>query len=144
MVGPFHRDLNLLEQGCKETLNACGPSYRHTGYCCSVQACCTDVSVYTPTSIIRTEETLDNRRTSANRHISECGSLYRYIGAWFLSKPVKNFKYSRTQLIGTLVIRIGLFHEYIGREFYKTNLSWHYRLSDQVQYSVMASSTSNQ
>jgi hypothetical protein len=29
-------------------------------------------------------------------------------------------------------------------EFYTTNLLWNYRLSDQVQYSVMASRTSNQ
>jgi len=32
----------------------------------------------------------------------------------------------------------------ICREFYKTNLPWNYRLSDQVQYSVVASRTSNQ
>jgi hypothetical protein len=32
----------------------------------------------------------------------------------------------------------------ICREFYKTTLPWNYRLSDQVQYSVMASETSNQ
>jgi len=30
------------------------------------------------------------------------------------------------------------------RELYKTNLPWNYRLSDQVQYSVMASRISNQ
>jgi len=29
-------------------------------------------------------------------------------------------------------------------EFYKTKLPWNYRLSDQVQYSVLASRTSNQ
>ena len=32
----------------------------------------------------------------------------------------------------------------ICREFYKTNLPWNYRLSDQVQYSVMACRTANQ
>ena len=32
----------------------------------------------------------------------------------------------------------------ICREFYKSNLPLNYRLSDQVQYSVMASGTSNQ
>ena len=32
----------------------------------------------------------------------------------------------------------------ICQEFYKTNLSWNYRFSDQIRYSVMASGTSNQ
>jgi len=33
---------------------------------------------------------------------------------------------------------------WICREFYKINLPWNYRLSDQIYYSVMASRTSNQ
>jgi len=32
----------------------------------------------------------------------------------------------------------------ICQEFYKTNLPWNYQLSDQLQYSLMASTTSNQ
>ena len=42
------------------------------------------------------------------------------------------------------IFRIGLALRVNCREFYKTNLPLNYRLSDQVQYSVMASGTSNQ
>jgi len=56
----------------------------------------------------------------------------------------RRYKYSRTPLIQKLVIRIDCPFGQICREFYKTNLPWHYRLSDQIHYSVMASRTSNQ
>jgi hypothetical protein len=52
--------------------------------------------------------------------------------------------YSKTPLIRTLVIRIGLALRANCGEFCKTDLPWNYRLSDQVQYSFMASRTSNQ
>jgi len=51
--------------------------------------------------------------------------------------------FSWRRLSGSSVIRIGLALP-ICREFYKTNLAWNCRLSDQVQYRVMASGTSYQ
>jgi hypothetical protein len=52
--------------------------------------------------------------------------------------------YSRTPLIRTLVIRIGLtLRESLSR-IYKTSFPWNCRLSDQVHYSVMASRTAHQ
>ena len=59
-------------------------------------------------------------------------------------------QYSITPFIRTLVIRIANYPDRSGpslkfcQEFYKTNLSSHYRLSDQVQHSVMAYRTTNQ
>jgi len=51
---------------------------------------------------------------------------------------------SESWLSRSPIIRIGLALRGICREFGKTNLPWNYRLPDQVQYSVMASRTSNQ
>jgi len=50
-----------------------------------------------------------------------------------------NAGYPHRQLSGS-----AWFFGQICRELHKTNLSWNYRLSDKVQYSVMASRTSNQ
>jgi len=59
------------------------------------------------------------------------------------------FTYSRTPLIRTLVFLIANYPDQLGpsgkfvEHSKKTNLPSNYLLSDQVQYSVMASRTSN-
>jgi len=63
-----------------------------------------------------------------------------------MTAPQPNFRYnySGTPLIRTLVIRIGLDLPVNLSRILKTNLPWNYQLSDEVQYNVMASRTSNQ
>ena len=50
---------------------------------------------------------------------------------------------SGSWLSGSPIIRIGLDLQLNLSRIYETNLSWKYLLSDEVQYSVMASRTSN-
>jgi hypothetical protein len=54
------------------------------------------------------------------------------------------WEYSRTPLIRRLVIRIGLALLVNLSRILQSNFPWNYRVSKQVEYTVMASRTSNQ
>ena len=89
-------------------------------------------------------------RTSTSKRMFEMG-LFR--ADWVFSSAIPSRKFVLTTeelhlpgrwLSGSPINRIGLALQVNLWEFYKTNLPWNYRLSDQVQYSVMGSTTSNQ
>jgi hypothetical protein len=82
--------------------------------------------------------------TKWNESDDGCRARFRKVVWGLKPSTIKETKYSRTPLIRTLVIRIGLALRANLSRILQSNVPWNYQLSDQVQCSVIAFRISNQ